>query len=257
MRTDAMKAAGSSRDIRRYAKAGAGTVIAVSALVAICLIVIPHEAQRAASRPTEGRTQEPIVIPFTSAGDEPVEVSGIDWEYWQSTNPDIVAWITIPDTPIDYPVVQAPKSSPTHYLDYDAYGARNFYGCPYIDSGCTIESPNVVIFGHNMGGIDDSMFTTLTGYLDSAYLSTHQTVVIQTPTEARRLKVRAADEVSPYGYEKRNVFSSVTGLREFYLELWEGADSRGAEPKEQDIDQLFTLITCDRGGAARAVVYVG
>ena len=252
-----MKAAKSSRDIRRYAKAGAGTVIAVSALVAICLIVIPHEVQRAASRPTEGRTQEPIVIPFTSAGDEPVEVSGIDWGYWQSTNPDIVAWITIPDTPIDYPVVQAPKSNPTHYLDYDAYGDRNFYGCPYIDSGCTIESPNVVIFGHNIGGIDDSMFTTLTDYLDPAYMAKHQTVVIQTPTETRQLEVRAADEVSPYGYEKRTVFSSVTGLRQFYLELWESADTRRPTADADEVNQLFTLITCDKGGAVRAVVYAG
>jgi sortase B len=252
-----MKAARSSRDIRRYAKAGAGITIAVLALVAICLIVIPHEAQRSASRPTEGRTAEPAIIPFADAGDEPVEVSGIDWEYWQSVSPDIVAWITIPGTPIDYPIVQAPKSEPTHYLNYDAYNNHNIYGCPYVDASSSIDSPNVIIFAHNMGGIDDSMFTTLTNYLDPAYLSEHQTVIIQTPTTTRQLEVRAADEVSPYGYEKRTVFSSVEGLRDFYLGLWGDADSKGTEPREQEIDQLFTLITCDKGGAVRAVVYVG
>jgi hypothetical protein len=101
------------------------------------------------------------------------------------------------------------------------------------------------------------MFTTLTDYLDPAYLSEHQAVIIQTPTTTRQLEVRAADEVSPYGYEKRTVFSSVEGLRDFYLELWEDADTKGTEPRGQEIDQLFTLITCDKGGAVRAVVYVG
>lgn len=245
----------SKPDAKQIAKVGAGCAIALSALIAICAILIPHELQKMASRPTEGKVAEPVIVK-TDEGDA-TEVAGIDWDYWLVVNPDIVGWITIPDTPIDYPIVQAHANNPTHYLNYDAYDNYNIYGCLYVDAGCTIESPNVVIFGHNMGGIDDSMFTTLTGYLDSGYMAEHQAVIIQTPADNRILKVRAADSVSPYGYEKRNTFSSVEGLREFYLELWEGADAKCSEPGADEVEQLFTLITCDEGGATRAVVCVG
>jgi hypothetical protein len=46
-------------------------------------------------------------------------------------------------------------------------------------------------------------------------------------------------------------------LRQFYLEVWQGADTRSTAPDAEEVDQLFTLITCDKGGAVRAVVYVG
>jgi sortase B len=250
-----MTAARSSRIVRRYAFAGAGIAVAISALVAICLIVVPHEAQRISSRPMEGRlTDRPAPV---ATGDGQEEVPGIDWDYWQSVNPDIVGWITIPETPIDYPIVQAHPENPAHYLNHDAYGNYNIYGCPYVDAGCTMQSPNVIIFAHNMGSGEDAMFTTLTDYLDPTYLEAHQQVIIQTPDGASDLKARAAESVSPYGFEKRVAFSSVEGLREFYLEVWDGADSRCAEPNVEEVSQLFTLITCDKGGSARTVVYAG
>jgi sortase B len=203
----------------------------------------------------EGRLTDRPAPVATGGGQE--EVPSIDWEYWQAINPDIVGWITIPETPIGYPIVQAHSENPTHYLNYDAYGSYNIYGCPYVDASCTMQSPNVIIFAHNMGSSEDAMFTTLTNYLNPAYLEEHQQVVIQTPDGTYDLKARAAESVNPYGYEKRVAFSSVESLREFYLDLWEGADTRRAEPDAEEVNRLFTLITCDKGGSVRTVVYVG
>ena len=45
----------------------------------------------------------------------------VDWEFWLSVNPDIVAWVSVPGTDIDYPVVQASADDPTFYLDHDVY----------------------------------------------------------------------------------------------------------------------------------------
>jgi len=241
---------------KRLVKITAGLLVLIMAIAAICTILVPHELQRAASKPTEGRTATPVVV-LSPVTEEIIEVQGIDWAYWQSVNPDIVAWITIPETPIDYPIVQAHTDAPTHYLDYDAYGNYNFYGCAYVDAGCTIESSNVIIFAHNMGYYDDSMFTTLTYYLDQSYLAAHQQVVIQTPEKNYVLLVRAAMEVSPYGYEKQVEFESIEGLQEYFLQLWESAPSRCEEPAVEEVAKLFTLITCDKGGATRTVVYVG
>ena len=37
----------------------------------------------------------------------------VDWEYWQDVNPDVIGWVTVPGTPIDYPIVQAHADAPT------------------------------------------------------------------------------------------------------------------------------------------------
>ena len=242
------------RQGKELAKALLGIVVAFAAFIAICAILLPHEMQRSTSKPTGGRMAVPLVVTTEAEGD--INVLGIDWEYWQAINPDIVGWITIPNTPIDYPIVQASVNAPTRYLDYDAYGKYNFYGCLYVDAGCTIASPNVIIFGHNMRDSQGSMFTALTHYLDGHYLEAHPDVIIQTPEKVSVLKIRAAKNVSPYGYEKRIEFDSNGKLQEYYLELWESASSRCAFPDERGVEQLFTLVTCNKGGTVRTVVYV-
>jgi sortase B len=250
-----MRAEASRRSIKSVVKAGAGIAVVISALVAIALILAPHEMQRIASKPIEGRLIDRPAVAIVENTDE--EVQGIDWAYWQDVNPDIAGWITIPGTPIDYPIVQASFSDPTHYLNYDIYGSYNIYGCPYVDASCTIVSPNTIIFAHNMGGIDDAMFTQLTNYFDPGFMATHEAVIIQTPDAVYNLKVRAAERVSPYGFAKQTEFGGVEGLREYYLERWQDAAARCEQPESEQIDKLFTLITCENGGAARAVVYVG
>ncbi len=83
----------------------------------------------------------------------------VDWDYWLSVNPDIVAWVSVPGTEIDYPVVQASADDPTFYLDHDVYHGWNPYGCPYLDAGCAergIDSPLALMFAHHMN--DGSMF---------------------------------------------------------------------------------------------------
>lgn len=86
----------------------------------------------------------------------------IDWSYWQMVNPDIAAWITIPGTSVDFPVAYAPKDDPDYYLEHDANGNLNYFGCIFIDSACTdgLEACNCILYGHNMAW-DDSMFGPL------------------------------------------------------------------------------------------------
>ncbi len=241
----------------RAIKAGVGILLALAALALIAATLIPQEVERLRANPAPnlGRlTDRPAIALKEDTGSK---VLVVDWAYWQNINPDVVGWITIPGTAIDYPIVQAGAEDPTYYLDHDVYKNYNYYGCPYVDSTCTMESGNVLVFAHNMGGIDSSMFTELPNYLDSEYLAENAQVIIQTPDKVLELEVRAAESVSPYGYTKHTVFSSTQALRDLYLKLWEGADSKSAEPAEEEIEQLFALVTCDKGGSARTLVYVG
>lgn len=61
--------------------------------------------------------------------------AGIDWDYWRSVNPDVVGWIRVEGTQIDYPIVQASPDDPDHYLNYDVYNLSEPMGLPLCRCG--------------------------------------------------------------------------------------------------------------------------
>ena len=123
-------------------------------------------------------------------------VPTVDWDYWLSVNPDIVAWVSVPGTEIDYPVVQASADDPTFYLDHDVYRGWNPYGCPYLDAACAgrgIDSPLALMFAHHMN--DGSMFSAFASYSDAGFAAEHDEILLQTPEGNARLRVVAVDVV--------------------------------------------------------------
>ena len=61
-----------------------------------------------------------------------------------SANPDMVGWIKINDTNINYPVMQT-KSNPDFYLDHDFYKNQSVYGCPYVQANCDVKTPRTML----------------------------------------------------------------------------------------------------------------
>lgn len=79
-------------------------------------------------------------------------------------NSDVVGWITVPGTPIDYPVVQAKNNS--YYLTHNVNKEVNYSGCPFLDYkdeiGLNKISRNSIIYGHHRR--NGTMFAKLTNY---------------------------------------------------------------------------------------------
>lgn len=88
------------------------------------------------------------------------------------------SWIYLPDTDIDYPMVQGPDND--MYLDVDAYGNPSKAGAIFINyaNDKYMSDPKTVIFGHNMN--DGSMFTPLHKYKDEEWGSVHSDAYIFT-----------------------------------------------------------------------------
>lgn len=87
-------------------------------------------------------------------------------------NTDSVGWIYIPDTNIDYPIMQ--RGDNDFYLHNGADGEpNNDYGCPFLDYRCdsSFAGFNSIVYGHNM--IDRLMFADVTKYSDEEYLKEH------------------------------------------------------------------------------------
>ena len=167
----------------------------------------------------------------------------VDWEFWLSVNPDIVAWVSVPGTDIDYPVVQASADDPTFYLDHDVYRGWNPYGCPYVDAACDgVGGMSAVVFGHNMGGGFVAMFADFARYSDEAFARSHPTIELQTPNGAMELSVSAVDVIDGSENAKRTDFSSADEMRAWYAQRFEECDVRISN--DENASQLFTFVTC-------------
>lgn len=179
----------------------------------------------------------------------------VDWDYWLSVNPDLVGWVTVPGTAIDYAVVQAPGNDPTYYLDHDIYRNWNPSGCPYVDAECNgFESPATYIFGHNMGYID-TMFSDFARFSDAGYAAEHRLILLQTPERRIALAISAADIVDGYEKSKRTEFADVQALHVWYAERFEAADMMIAN--DPGMPQLFTFVTCSYNyfASERTLIY--
>ena len=84
---------------------------------------------------------------------------------------DMVAWLTIDDTNIDYPVMQANDN--VKYLNTDPYGRYSLTGSIFLDSRCSPDFSDdySLIYGHHMEY--GKMFGALDDFLDEGYLKAH------------------------------------------------------------------------------------
>lgn len=94
-------------------------------------------------------------------------------------NPDLVGWILVPGTVINYPVMQTPEWV-NYYLKRDFYGQSNDHGSIYADEMADIKRPsaNVTLYGHKMK--DGSMFAGLMDYKEKSFYEQHPTIDFNT-----------------------------------------------------------------------------
>lgn len=162
-------------------------------------------------------------------------------------NPDMVGWIKIEGTAIDYPVMHTP-AAPEKYLHVNFEGAYSYPGVPFVDAACTMDSDNLLIYGHNMP--NGTMFRSLMQYQQKNFWQNHPTIVFNTLYEEQEYEVLAAFYDRVY-YKTEDVFK-------FYQfidpETEEEFDEGIAQFKEKALydtgvnaeygDRLITLVTC-------------
>lgn len=173
----------------------------------------------------------------------------IDFGRLAGENPDIYAWIRIPETNIDYPIAQR-EGDPAFYLDHDMYGEARFAGCIYTEDSNSRDflDPNTVIYGHNMK--NGSMFQNLHLFADSSFFEEHPYFYIYTPERVLVYQVFAA-----YVYDDRHLMNSFDfddkEVFARYLEDVFHVKSMGANIREDlsvtEEDRIVTLSTCVGG----------
>ena len=168
----------------------------------------------------------------------------VDWGYWLSANPDIVGWVTVPGTGIDYPVVQGSTDDPTHYLYHDAYGNWNYHGTPYLswecEEGGLLGGDNALVFGHHLQ--DGTMFSALAGFIDAGYAEEHSPILVQTPDEKAKLQVIAIDVVAASTETVKLGFETAEAQTEWLRKTVANADLALA-PSDFDYSSAISVVT--------------
>lgn len=111
----------------------------------------------------------------------------------KNTNKDIYAWIYIPGTKVDYPIVQHPTDN-KYYLDYNLDGTKGYPGCIYTENynKKDFTDRHTVIYGHNMK--NGSMFATLHRYEDREFFDKNRYIYVFTENDVFVYKIFAAHE---------------------------------------------------------------
>ena len=68
-------------------------------------------------------------------------------------NTNCIGWISIPGTSFSYPVMGSSSENPEYYLHRDFDKKYSFYGTPFLDYRCRLQSDNLIIYGHNINGL--------------------------------------------------------------------------------------------------------
>lgn len=117
--------------------------------------------------------------------------------YEQEKNKDAVAWLSIPDTAINAPVMQSHDN--TYYLRKDEKRQPEVYGCYFADFACSFGpremlSPNTVIYGHSDLKDDPEglKFSQLFKFTDETFASVHPDVNFSTMESEMRWQIFAA-----------------------------------------------------------------
>lgn len=165
-------------------------------------------------------------------------------------NSDMVGWIRIDGTDIDYPVVQR-ADAPNYYLKHDFEKNYTDYGCPFMQANCDALRPsdNLIIYGHNMK--DGSMFADLAKYRSKDFWQTHKTVWFDTELGSSAYEIFAvihttvqADAADAFLFYR---FVDAAASEDFaaYVSACKARAPYDTGISAEYGDKLLTLSTCD------------
>lgn len=195
------------------------------------------------------------LIDVTQLESEEIE-NPIDFASLTAQYPDIYAWIQIPGTKVNYPIVQHPNDN-SYYLNHTVEGRKKVEGAIFTENynSKDFEDPNTVIYGHNMK--NGSMFKGLHKYKDKEFFSNHSEIFIYQDGKVLRYKIFAA-----YVYDSRHLMLSFDfddiNIYRTYLnfvltkkDMSSNIDTTvGVTPE----DKIITLSTCNNNDSQRYLV---
>lgn len=169
-----------------------------------------------------------------------LELKVIDFNSLTSLNSDIIGWITIPGTKIDYPILHSNDNK--EYLHLTFLKEESSSGSIFVDKNNSgnFSDYNTIIYGHNMK--NGSMFSLLKSYKDEEFYKQNKYIQIYTPESSNNYKIISCYETYDTSDSYNIDFSSLTEYEKWLQEI-----SNKSDYKTENYDfnkNTITLSTC-------------
>ena len=157
-------------------------------------------------------------------------------------NSDLVGWISIPGTCVDYPVLQSSADDPEYYLRRTYKGEWRTAGSIFFQWDCSAESQNTVVYGHNMN--DGTVFAVLQKMADEAFRNEHSKILLQTSDGLREYQIAAVlkTDITKLRFN-RTEFADYADFLSFQKELF-AQSLYESQTIPGEGCRLLTLVTC-------------
>lgn len=190
-----------------------------------------------------------------------IDGRSIDWASLQEEqNKDIYAWIVVPGTVIDYPVLQHPEEM-DYYLEYNLDGSKGRPGCIYTQRMNSKDwtDRNTVLYGHNMRV--GTMFAGLHDFEDAEFFEENRYIHIY--SEDGRILIY--EIFAAYAFSDTHIlltydFITDTGYQQYLDTVMESAEKNGHFRQGTELsteDSIITLSTCVRGNSSQRYLVQG
>ena len=175
-----------------------------------------------------------------------IPVLELDWEELAKTNSDIYSWVYIPDTKVNYPVLQHSEKT-DYYLDHNLDHSKGLPGCIYTQllNKKDYTDRNTILYGHNMK--DGTMFKGLHQFADSTFFKENRYIYIYTPEKVFVYEIYAACEVSDAHLLYKYNFNKAEGAANFLEDIKTARSMNKQVVEEIELPEeikLITLSTC-------------
>jgi sortase B len=219
-----------------------GIVLIVTALVIASFLLYKYiNANRVNSAALATAGMDVGKLGDVVAPETDIDAITINWDALKAINPDIVGWVMIPGTVINYPIVQAADNDfyLTHLFDRSPSDA----GAVFLDSESApdITGNNNIVYGHNL--LDGSMFASLKSYQDKEFFDAHRTILLATPEQRLRLRVDAVLVCDADDKIRRFEFASPEDYRS-YVEMLLGYAVQSELGTGEVPEKLYCFVTC-------------
>ena len=173
----------------------------------------------------------------------------IDFAALQQQNPDVYAWIQVPGTEVDYPILQSSNDN-TYYLNHTIDGEEKKEGAIFTENynTKTFEDPNTVIYGHDMK--NGSMFQSIHKYMDRSFFDNNRDIVIYMPDQILRYKIFAAYLTDNKHLLMNYNFWSKDEYQQYLNSIFSMRDMNAFIDTSTEVtteDKIITLSTCYAG----------
>ena len=172
---------------------------------------------------------------------------GVDWDALRAVNPDVVGWIYVPNTVINYPIVQTDDNN--YYLHHNFWRESGWVaqvGCIFLacENASDFSDTNNSIFGHHMN--NGSMFGAIADMVQQDVFNSCRTVYVLTPAKDFKLRTFALVHAPSNNNLAQYSFASES-QRQKYLNDVKSMSVVSAEgvADTKDITKTFMFSTCD------------